>query len=81
MGAAVESMTPVVDAQDRVSALTVVFDEAMDPGEFTADDVTVTSPLGTAVPMAGDPIDSGDGLDYKKVCTQGPVFDINEVVL
>ena len=26
-------------------------------------------------------IERGDGLDYKKVCIEGPVFDINEVVL
>jgi dihydroorotate dehydrogenase electron transfer subunit len=26
-------------------------------------------------------IDKGDGLSYKKVCTEGPVFDMNEVAL
>ncbi len=26
-------------------------------------------------------IDDGSGLDYKKVCIEGPVFDLNEVVL
>ena len=26
-------------------------------------------------------IDTPDGLDYKKVCVEGPVFDLNEVVL
>jgi dihydroorotate dehydrogenase electron transfer subunit len=26
-------------------------------------------------------IDSCDGIDYKKVCIEGPVFDLGEVVL
>ena len=26
-------------------------------------------------------VNTDDGLDYKKVCIEGPVFDLNEVVL
>ena len=56
-------MSPIMDAQDRVTGLSVTFDEAMAPassrpptcGRFAA---------GDRGPVGGGPVDSGDGLTF-----------------
>ncbi|MEQ8789709.1 MAG: Ig-like domain-containing protein, partial [Pirellulaceae bacterium] len=54
------SHTPSTPVSGPVSLVTVTFDEDIDPATFTASDVTIVDPVGTVVPLAADPVDSGD---------------------
>jgi subtilisin family serine protease/subtilisin-like proprotein convertase family protein len=58
-GAYVVSATAV--GHYTVSGLRVSFSEAMNPGTFTADDVSLTDPDGTAIPVTGIQFVPGSG--------------------
>jgi len=67
-------MTPVGILNQAVDHVDVTFSEEINPATFTADDVTVTDPDGTIVPLAGEPQHVADNtwrLSFASQSTEG----------
>jgi hypothetical protein len=59
-GPRIIGQSPDTRVSAPINSISVTFDEPIKASTFTADDVTVLDPVGTIVPLAGDPADSGD---------------------
>ncbi|MCA9140599.1 MAG: Ig-like domain-containing protein, partial [Planctomycetales bacterium] len=57
----VASASPTAGPLDTIQ---VSFSEPINSATFTADQITVYGPTGSSLPVAGDPLDSGDQLNF-----------------
>lgn len=60
VGPTVVAFSPVGAVAGPLDSVTVTFDQPINAETFTTDDVIVLDGLKNAVPLAGDPVDSGD---------------------
>ena len=68
-GPSIISHSPVGEVSGSVSSFQVTFQDyqnltGIDGATFTDADVTVTGPAGNPIALAGDPVDTGDGLTF-----------------
>jgi hypothetical protein len=74
-GPKVTAHTPADTQSPPLATMSLTFDEPIDVASFTAADVVVTGPLGNIVPLAGNPVGSGDGRTFTLTLATGQTLN------